>query len=156
MRKMSKTRFIAAAALAGSAGLAVVAPAAIAGAGAPKPPTEVTCSSLLGSATEQLQSGCVGTAKAHTTAYGVSVPNNTDTAATIFWTNKDTTTISIASSSVTNDCGTYLGVAANLKEQSVSTVTGGNSKLTLESNISTVCVYISGSQILVVGGSSTL
>ncbi len=154
---MRKTRFIAAAALAGSAGLAVVAPAAIAGAGAPKPPVEVTCQSLLGSSTEQLQAGCVGSSsKAHTTTYGVTVPNSTDTGGTIYWTNKDTTTITIAEAPITNTCGTYLGVAASTEVQSNTTVTGGTSKLTLETKTSTVCVYVAGGQILVVGGPSTL
>jgi hypothetical protein len=159
MRKLLAVRFVAAAALLGSVGLAVALPGAVASAGGPKPPVTVTCTGLIGNSTQQLQSGCVGTAKSKVTAYGVDVPNSGDTGATIYWTNKDTTTITFTYASVTNTCPTYLGVAASIEEQETATVTGGTSKLTAETAPSSkVCVYLgSDSTVLIVGdGPSTL
>ncbi len=170
MRKKSTTRFIAAAVLAGSAGAAIVAPAAMAGAGAPKPPVRVTCTGIFGNSDAaagggaQLLSGCAGSGplaiKAHVTPFGVEVPSGgtVPTAATITWTNKDTTTIGLSGlTGVTNDCSTYLGLTPTIKEEVTSTVTGGNSKLTLgDANTNDACVYIVGTQVLIVGGASTL
>jgi hypothetical protein len=158
MRMKVSTRLLVAAGLAASAGLAVVAPAAIAGA-AVKPPVTVTCSNLFGTSTQQLQSGCVGTAKSKVTPFGVSVPNGTDTGSTISWTNKDSTIISFSFTTTTNTCPTYLGYAATFEELETSTVTGGNSKLTTGLPFSSkACVYVDGSQILVTdaGASYTL
>jgi hypothetical protein len=160
MRKMLRSRCVAAGVLLGSIGLAAaVLPGAAASAAVAKPPVTVTCSATLGNAAQQLNSGCVGTAKSKVTTYGVAVPNGSDTGATIFWTNKDTTTITDTFGSVTNNCPTYLDVAASLKEQETATVTGGTSKLTNETAApSDLCVYVGASDgtILVVGGSSTL
>jgi hypothetical protein len=145
-------RLVVAAALAGSACLAVVAPATIAGAKGVKPPVTATCTGLFGQEANQLQSGCTGSStKAKVTSYGVSVPNSGDTGATVYWTNKDTTVLTFTYTSVTNTCPTYLGYAATLEEAETATVTGGNSGLTtgVASAPSNVCVYVDGSQILV-------
>jgi hypothetical protein len=151
------TRLIVAAALAGSAGLAVVAPATIAGAKTVKPAVTATCTGLFGQESSQVQSGCTGSSsKAKVTSYGVSVPNSGDTGATVYWTNKDTTVISFTYSSVTDTCSSYLGYAATLEEAEIATVTGGTSGLTTgkASAPSDVCVYVDGSQILVVSAGS--
>ncbi len=169
MRKKSTSRFIVAAALVGSAAAAVVAPAALAGAAGPKPPVQATCTGLFGQSTtagggQQLLSGCAGSgplaAKAHVTNFGIEVPevSPAPTSATIYWTNKDTTTLTLgAISTVTNDCSTYLGLTPTFKESVASTVSGGNSKLTVgDTNQGSACVYLVGSQVLIVGGASTL
>jgi hypothetical protein len=168
MSKMSITKFIAAAALVGSAGAAIVGPAAIAGAGAPKPPVRVSCTSLFGLSStsgggQQLLSGCAGSStKAHTTAYGIEVPAGgaAPTSDTIIWTNKDTTTLSLSNlNSVPGnpDCSAFMGLPVTLEETTTSTVTGGTSKLTVgDANTGTACVYIVGSNVLIVGGASTL
>ncbi len=170
MRKKSTTRFIAAAVLAGSAGAAIVAPAAMAGAGAPKPPVRVTCTGIFGNSDvvagggAQLLSGCAGSgplaAKAKVTPFGVEVSSGgvIPTSATITWTNKDNTTIALSNlGTVTDTCGTYLGLTPTEEEQVTSTVTGGTAKLTVgDSNVGTACVYIVGTTVLIVGGTSTL
>jgi hypothetical protein len=158
MRKMIAVRLVAAGAMLGSIGFAVALPGAVASA-AVKPPVTVTCSSLLGNESQQVQSGCVGSStKAKVTPYGVSVPGSGDTTATIFWTNKDSTDISISYTTITNTCSTYLDVAASTEVSETSSVTGGNSGLTVGADTSTdVCVYIgTDGTALVVGGSSTL
>jgi hypothetical protein len=157
MNKVLPARIIAAAALAGTAGLVV--PAAISGAsGLPSAPITVTCTGLIGNATQDVQSGCVGSSsKAKVTPYAVSVPNGGDTGATIYWTGKTTTTLSFTYTSVTSTCSTYLDTAASLEEKETATVTGGTSKLTLETTApSDVCVYIGSSDgtILVVNKGS--
>jgi len=165
MRKRSTTRFIVAAALVGSAAAAIVAPASIAGAKKVKPPVRVTCTGLFGQSTTsgggaQLLSGCVGTAKSKVTPFGVEVSSGgaVPTSDTITWSNKTTTILGLSNlQSVTNDCSTEFGLAPTLKESVTSTVTGGNSKLTVgDANTGTACVYIVGSQVLIVGGTSTL
>ncbi len=154
MRKMLPVRCIAAAALLGSAGLAVVLPASIAGA---KTPVTASCTGLLGGATSQLLSGCAATSGApKISPYGVSVPNGTDTGGTIYWTDKTDTTVTFGYVTVTDTCGTYLDQASALEEQETETVTGGNSKLTTGAQPSSnVCVYIGSSDgtVLIVGGS---
>ncbi len=159
MRKMVGIRFVAAAAMLGSVGLAVALPGAVASAKGPKPPVTVTCSSTLGNAAQQMNIGCVGTAKSKVTPYGVAVPNGTDTGATIYWTNRDTTTVSDSYTSVTDTCGTYLDQTSSVEEQVTATVTGGTSKLTDETTApEDLCVYVGATDgtVLVVGGSSTL
>jgi cytochrome oxidase Cu insertion factor (SCO1/SenC/PrrC family) len=155
MRKMLPVRILAIAALASSAGVAMLGGTAGA---ATKPPITVSCTGLLGSDTMQIQSGCTGSStKAKVTTNAVTVPNGGDTGATIYWTNGKTTIITFAYTSVTDTCSTYLGVAASLEESETATVTGGTSGLTKEATAPTdVCVYIAGSQIAVVGGSSVL
>jgi hypothetical protein len=142
-----------AATIAGSAAFAAVLPAAVAGA---KAPVTVTCSGLFGQSTAQLQSGCVTHSGAKTTSYGVSVPNGTDTAATVYWTNGKTTSVSIGTlTSVTNTCSTFLGYAATLEESTPVTVTGGSSKLTTGvANTELACAYVDGSQVLVTQAAS--
>jgi hypothetical protein len=150
-------RLVVAAAMAGSACLAVVAPATIAGAKGVKPPVTATCTGLFGQATNQLQSGCTGSStKAKVTSYGVSVPNSGDTGATVYWTNKDTTVLTFTYTTVTNTCGSYLGYPASLEEQETATVTGGNSGLTtgVAQAGSPVCVYVDGGQILIISAGS--
>jgi hypothetical protein len=170
MRKMSITKFIAAAVLAGSAGAAIVGPAAMAGAGAPKPPVRVTCTALFGQSNatagggQQLLSGCVGSGsptKAKVTPYGVEVPagGTVPTSATVYWTNKDITTLTLGTiNAITPDpCPAFMGISASLDESVASTVSGGTSKLTVgDTNTGGACVYIVGSNVLIVGGSSTL
>jgi hypothetical protein len=170
MRKKNTTRFIAAAALVGATGAAVLAPVTMSGAAAVKPPVRVTCTGLFGNSDavagggSQLLSGCAGSgplaAKAHVTPFGVEVSSGgtIPTAATITWTNKDSTTMGLSNlTGVTNDCPLYLGLTPTIKESVTSTITGGNSKLTVgDSNVNTACVYIVGTQVLIVGGTSTL
>ena len=160
MRTGRPFRYLVAAALAGSASLAVVAPGAVAGAGGVKPPVTVTCAALFGTSLQQLQSGCVGSAKAKVTSYGISVPNSSDNGATIYWTNKDTTTISFSyvTDATTAGCGDLLGMAPTFAETETATVTGGTSKLTTGlafTSSSPACVYV-GSTIIVTQGSSEL
>jgi hypothetical protein len=155
MQKFRPVRLAVAVAVAGSFGLAIMLPGAIAGA-AVKPPVTVTCSGLLGNSTQQLESGCVGSGsptKFKGTSYGVAVPNGSDTGATIYWTDKDTTTITFTYATITNACPTYLGVAASIEESESATVTGGTSKLTLETGPpSDVCVYIGSDSTILVSG----
>ena len=54
---------------------------------------------LFGVSTSATAGRLCGTAKAKTTAYGVSVPSADDTTTTIFWTSKDTTTLSVTDAS---------------------------------------------------------
>jgi hypothetical protein len=157
MHKLLPVRLVAAAALVGSVGFAIAMPGAIAGAGGPKPPVTVTCTGLIGNSSNQVESGCVGTAKSKVTPYGVTVVNGSDTGATVYWTNKDDTTLSFTYSGITNACPTYLDQAASLEEQETATVTGGTSKLTLETAPpADVCIYIGSTDgsILVVGDGS--
>ncbi len=79
-------------------------------------------------------------------------------AATITWTNKDTTTMGLSNlTSVADDCTTYLGLTPSIKEAATSTITGGTSKLTVgDSNVNDACVYIVGTQVFIGGGGSTL
>jgi hypothetical protein len=138
---MLPVRVLAIAALASSAGVAMLG--GTAGASV-KPPVTVTCSSLLGSDTQQIQSGCVGSSsKAKVTTNGISVVNGSDTGATVYWTNGKTTIVSFSYASITNACPTYLGVTATYEEQETATVTGGTAGL---SKVSTapadVCIYI--------------
>jgi hypothetical protein len=153
MRKMLPVRILAIAALASSAGVAMLGGTAGA---AVKPPVTVTCSGLLGSDSQQIQSGCVGSSsKAKITTNGVSVVNGSDTGATVYWTNNKTTVLTFAYSTITSTCATYLGVAASLEEQETATVTGGNAGLSKVATApSDVCVYIAGSQIAVVSAGS--
>jgi hypothetical protein len=145
MKKLMPVRFAVIAALVGSAALAAALPGTVASAKGVKPPITVTCTGLLGNTSSQLESGCVGTAKSKVSSYGVAVVNSGDTTGTVYWTDKTTTTISFTYASVTNTCPSYLGVAASLEEAETATVTGGNSKLTLETAPpSDVCVYIGG------------
>ena len=158
MRTTKPFRYLVAAALAGSAALTVALPGAVAGAGAVKPPVTVTCSGLFGTSTQQLQTGCVGSAKSKVTSYGVSVPNASDTGATVYWTNKDTTTITFTySAGNISACSDYLGLAPSDAETETATVTGGNAKLTTGIPYSSnACVYVYGGDILVVAGSNEL
>jgi hypothetical protein len=148
MRKMLPVRVLAIAALASSAGIAMLG--GTAGASV-KPPVTVTCSALLGSDTQQIQSGCVGSSsKAKVTTNGVSVVNGSDTGATVYWTNGKTTIVSFAYASITPTCSTYLGVTASLEEQETATVTGGTAGLSKVTTApSDVCIYIQGGQIAV-------
>jgi hypothetical protein len=153
MRKMLPVRVLAIAALASSAGVAMLGGTAGA---VVKPPVTVTCSSLLGSDTQQIQSGCVGSStKAKVTTNGIAVVNGSDTGATVYWTNGKTTILSFAYASITDACPTYLGVAASLEEQETATVTGGTAGLSKVATApSDVCIYIAGSQIAVVSDGS--
>jgi cytochrome oxidase Cu insertion factor (SCO1/SenC/PrrC family) len=153
MRKMLPVRIIAIAALASSAGIAMLGGTAGA---VVKPPVTVTCTGLLGSDTMQIQSGCVGSSsKAKVTTNGIAVPNSGDTGATVYWTNGKTTILTFSYTSITSTCPTYLGVAASLEEQETATVTGGTAGLSKVATApSNVCIYIAGSQIAVVGDGS--
>jgi len=155
MNQHRSIRFVAAAALAGSAIAAVVVPAATAGAGAAKakPPVYVTCTSFIGqSETTQMIYGCTNdTGSSKITTNGVQVTSGST--ATIYWTNKATTTISFAYTLVTGaaeDCPTLLGVAATAEVSEAVTVTGGTSKLPLGAvpTPSLVCAYSAGGNIV--------
>ncbi len=153
MRKIVSS--VAAAALLGSVGLAVALPGAVAGAA--KGPVTATCSQLIGSSANQLLDGCSSASGAKITAQGVAIPNSGDTGATITWLNKKTTTESFTYTSVTDTCATYGGAAPSLEEQETATITGGNSKLSLQSEPpADVCIYIDGTNgsILVVSAGS--
>ncbi len=153
-------RFVAAAALAGSAISAVVIPAATAGAAnaAGKAKVYATCTSFIGqSQTTQLLYGCTtdGTGVSKITAAGVQTTDDTTTPAsgTINWTNKATTTITFAYALVTGgaeDCPTLLGMAAAAEVSETVTVTGGTSKLTdgVVPTTSLVCAYSDGSNLV--------
>jgi hypothetical protein len=160
MRKMSIVRFAASAALLGSVGLAVALPGGVAAASGPKPPLTASCSLLLGNATDQLVSGCAATSGApKLTPDGVAIPNAGDTGATITWMNKKNVTESFTYASVANTCSTYGGATASLEESETATITGGNSKFTLQTEpASDVCIYIDGvnGTILVVGNNVPL
>jgi hypothetical protein len=155
MQKNRPVRLAVAAAVACSFGLAIMLPGAMAGA-VTHPAVTVTCTGLLGNSTQQLESGCVGSGsptKFKGSSYGVAVPNGSDTGATIYWTDKATTTISFTYATETNTCPTYLGVAASLEEQETATVTGGTAKLTLETGPpSNVCIYLGSDSTILVNG----
>jgi hypothetical protein len=153
MRKMLPVRVLAIAALASSAGIAMLG--GTAGARVVKPPVTVTCSQLLGSDTQQIQSGCVGSSsKAKVTTNGIAVVNGSDNGATVYWTNGKTTILSFSYTTITSTCPTYLGVAASLEEQETATVTGGTAGLSKVATApSDVCIYIA-SQIAVVSDGS--
>jgi hypothetical protein len=159
MKRLMPVRFAVIAAMVGSAALAAALPGALASAKGVKPPITVTCTGLIGNTSQQVESGCVGTAKSKVTPYGVAVVNSGDTSGTVYWTDKTTTTITFTYGTVTNTCPTYLGVAASLEESETATVTGGNSKLTLETATpSDVCVYIGsdGTYLIVGQGNYTI
>jgi hypothetical protein len=132
--------------------------AGTAGAGGPKPPVTVTCTSTnangagsqLGTESNQLLVGCVGSAsKAHVTPTGSIVPDVATSSATIYWTNKKITTESF-SYAAGGTCPTYLGLTASTSVVVTSTVTGGNSGLTVGQSFQSVnCLYSGGSDLLV-------
>jgi hypothetical protein len=145
------------AALACAAGLVVALPSAPAVAKAPKPPVTATCTSLFGTETIQTLSGCTESSpKAKITSDGVTIPNASDTGATIYWTDNKTTTETFTYTTITNTCPTYLGDAASTEIQESATITGGTAKLTTGavSGTSNVCVYIDGSQSVIQSATS--
>jgi thiamine pyrophosphate-dependent acetolactate synthase large subunit-like protein len=160
MLKKSPVRFAVAALFAGSAVVAVVLPGAIAGA-VVKPPTQVTCTALIGDSSFQAESGCAESSgtKYKGTAIAIVSVNSNQTAATVYWSNGKDATLSLPTATdVTNTCGDYLGVPATLEAQEQPTVTGGTAGLSLGlGGVSDTCVYIAGGDIATVGlGNSTL
>jgi hypothetical protein len=159
MRKGLLIRVLAVSTLAGSGGLAMFA-TGNAGAKGVKPPVTVTCTSVFGNATTQLESGCVGSAKSKVTSSGIIVPNASAGTAVISWTNRDVTDLTITNTLTPGpgSCSPYLGVAASDVITETSTVSGGTSKLTIgQSGTSQLCLYEAGGDILVTGtGSFTI
>src|SRR5579863_4194510 len=94
MRKRLLIGVLAVSTVAGSAGLAMFVTGS-AGAGGVKPPVTVTCTSVFGNATSQLESGCVGSAKSKVTSSAVIVPNAGAGTAVISWTNRNVTDLTI-------------------------------------------------------------
>lgn len=161
MRKLLSV--VAAAALAGSAGLVSIA--ALGGAASatkPKAPVTATCSALSGDTTidaalasDPLLStinGCTSAdTKVTSDALDVSALNSgseSDGTGTIYFTNgKDVTYTFTTTSTSGLSCGTFEGQAANEEEIITLSVTGGTAKLTAGSPPQTqgfdVCVYVS-------------
>lgn len=159
MGKLFTFRSLVVLALAGSGIAAVALPGSVAAAKT-KPPVTVTCTGLLSQTSSGEEYGCTGSAKSKVSAYSVEVPNGSDTAGTIYWTDKTTTTVSISYATGTFTCPN-LGGDASVPGSPIaesSSVTGGNSKLTTGVATTTdACVYTIGSQILITNyGSYTL
>ncbi len=148
MRKFLSVRSLAVLALAGSGLAAVALPAGVAGA---KAPVKVTCTGLFGLSSSSELSGCSGHG-AKISPYAVEVPNSGDTAATIYWTDKTTTTSSISYVTGSFTCPN-LGGDASVTGSPITetgTVTGGNSKITTGvANVTDACVYTIGSDIII-------
>ncbi len=150
--------FLAAAAVATSAASFAVLSTGAAGAKAPKPPVTVTCTrsnangagSLFGTESDQLLVGCVGSAaKAKVTPTATIVPDVATSSATIYWTDKKTTTESF-SYAAGGTCPTFLGQTAATAVIVTSTVTGGNAGLTVGQIFSSVnCLYSAGGDLYV-------
>ena len=146
MSKKFAIRTVGAGALAAVATLAVVVlPSSIASAGKTKPPSVATCTGMLGQETSLILTGCTGSSKI--SPDGLGVTNLGASTAVVYWTNKKYTNFSFTETAVNTDaCPTLGGDLPPAGEASeTATVTGGNTKLTLESNSSDVCIYsISG------------
>jgi hypothetical protein len=153
MKMYRSVRFVAAAALAGSALAAVVVPAATAGAAA-KPKIYATCTGFIGqTTTDQLLYGCTtdGTGVSKITAQGVQ--ETSGSSATVYWEDKATTTVTFTYALVTGaaeDCPTLLGVPATAEVAETVTVTGGTSKLSdgVVPTTSLVCAYSAGGNVI--------
>jgi hypothetical protein len=125
-----------------------------------KPPVTVSCTSggsgagtLFGTESNQLIVGCTGSsAKAKVTATASIIPNVAASTATIYWTNKETTTESF-SYAAGGTCPTYLGLAATTAVTVTATVTGGNAGLTVgQKSASVNCLYSAGGDLFVRSG----
>ena len=100
---------------------------------------------MFGTEANQLEVGCVGsTSKAKVTPTASIVPDVSTSSATVYWTNKKTTTESF-SYAAGGTCPTFLGMSASTVVTVTATVTGGNSGLTVgQSSNSVDCLYSAG------------
>ena len=142
MRRHLPIRLLACAALAGSASLAAVAiPGSTATAAAP---LTVSCTSLTGTATSQIVSGCKGNGAIAADA-GTAPAHGTSVAATktITWSNKKTTTTKYTIKAGSDAaCPTVANYTKDLLENSSGTVTGGTAKGLIGGKYKgTICVY---------------
>jgi hypothetical protein len=151
MRKFAPVRLLAVVAVAGSAiAGTVIATSSVATAA--KGPVAATCSKIVGSGTvaaeisgsptNSIISGCSG---GKSSANGVSVStlnsNETSGSATIYWTNKTTTTYTYTTAAASATCPTFLGQAATGSETITISGLGGNAKITAGGSF-TACYYI--------------
>lgn len=156
MKMHRSVRFVAAAALAGSALSAVVAPALTAGANTPPPPIYANCTTFVGDTqTTQLLTGCTWqtTGTVLSTITPAAVQMTSGSSGTVLWTDKKTTTLTFAYALVTGpaeDCQTLLGVPPTAEVAETVTITGGSSKLTkgVVPTTSLVCAYSVGSDLV--------
>jgi hypothetical protein len=149
---------VAVALVAAAASLAVMSNSVAGAAKGPKPPVTAICTSgnpggagsQFGSESDQLVVGCVGSSsKAKITATGSIIPDVSTSSATIYWTDKKTTTESF-SYAAGGTCPTFLGQAASTAVTVTATVTGGNSGLTVGQAESSVnCLYTGGGWLFV-------
>jgi len=140
MRFNRSVRLAVCAAMAGSAALAVVLPAATAGAKT-KPATAV-CTGFSGNSTAQTLSGCTGAPASS----GNSVPNSTNTQATITWTGTGLTSVEAFSYKIKSgkaDHCTAPGGSSNTAEvQEKGSVIGGSATSLIGGKVkSKVCVF---------------
>lgn len=149
--------FLAAGVIAASGVASLVLVAGPATAKVVKPPVTASCTSggtgagtLFGTESNQLVVGCTGSStKAKVTATGSIVPDTSTSSATIYWTNKETTTESF-SYAASGTCPTFLGVAAATAVTVTATITGGNSGLTVGQKATSVdCLYSAGGDLFV-------
>jgi len=153
MRKFGPIRILAVLALSGSAlaGAAVATSSGVAGA---KGVVAATCTGITGSGTVAAEvagdptnsviAGCTG---GKSSPQGVSVStlnsNETSGSATIYWSDKKTTTYTYTTASASATCPTFLSQAATGSETITISNLGGNAKITAGGTF-TACYYIGG------------
>lgn len=141
MRISYSARLVVCAAIAGSAGFAMVVPGGVASAKTLK----VSCTSWSGDANSGFVSGCSGTGEALTGTSGTAVTSNHTTT----WSTGKTSITSVTNTPKPKDkCAPPAGYTNVVEEGVKGSVTGGTSGIggTFKA---TLCVFQSGSTILV-------
>jgi hypothetical protein len=146
--QLSARFLVCAAAVAGSASVAVVT---VPGTASAATPLTVTCTKLTGNQTTQKITGCSGTGKSETGTSGTTKVASNDKSATITWATKKTSIESFTYKSVTpNACPAVSGYTKLLEVNETGSVTGGTATGMKGGKVSgKVCIYKKGSAYLV-------